>query len=91
MEKLFANTEKTPHPFSACTRLIRLVLQHVLPKRLRRLRCYGFLHGGGKLLLKRIQLLLLVVVPGLEKAKRPDVLCPHCQYAMTFLLILRRR
>ncbi|EPJ49602.1 MAG: hypothetical protein OFPII_00030 [Osedax symbiont Rs1] len=42
-------------------------------------------------MLKRIQLLLLVVVPGLEKAKRPDVLCPHCQYAMTFLLILRRR
>ncbi len=80
-----------------CTRslpvldFIWLVLQHVLPKRFRRLRCYGFLHGGGKLLLKRIQLLLLVVVPELEKAERPDVLCPHCQYAMTFLLILRRR
>ncbi|MEH6445384.1 MAG: transposase [Oceanospirillaceae bacterium] len=81
-----------------CTRtlpvlnFIWLVLQHVLPRRFRRLRCCGFLHSGGKRLLKRIQLLLLVILPAKDKAgKKPDVLCPHCQYTMTFLLISRRR
>ena len=72
-------------------KFIWLVLQHVLPKRFRRLRSYGFLHSGGRLLLKRIQLLLLVLIPEFKEAKRPDVLCPHCQYAMVFLLVLRRR
>jgi hypothetical protein len=45
-----------------------LVLQHILPKGLRRVRDYGYLHGNAKSLLRKIQLQLKV---GLDNIKRP--------------------
>jgi len=42
---------------------LRLLFRHVLPKGLRRVRDYGFLHGNAKLTLQRIQLILRVPIP----------------------------
>jgi Putative transposase len=41
---------------------LHLILQHVLPKGLRRVRDYGFLHGNAKKLLSLVQLILHVVI-----------------------------
>jgi hypothetical protein len=65
-----------------------LVLQHVLPKGLQRVRDYGFLRGNAKKLRLQIQCLLnngkipIITVP----SNNPHVvyLCPCCQHKMTF-------
>ena len=65
-----------------------LILQHVLPKGLQRVRDYGFLRGNAKKLRLQIQLLL-------NNGKTPIItvtpntlfvvyLCPCCQHKMTF-------
>ncbi|MGS2724952.1 IS91 family transposase, partial [Porticoccus sp. GXU_MW_L64] len=59
-----------------------LVLQHVLPKRFRRVRDYGFLHGNGKRLLRLVQWVLQVAIPPMAKTPRPAFLCPNCQQPM---------
>ncbi|MEJ2754829.1 MAG: transposase [Gammaproteobacteria bacterium] len=43
---------------------LALIVQHVLPKGFRRTRDYGFLHGNAKKLLKIIQWVLRVDIPG---------------------------
>jgi len=66
-----------------------LVLQHVLPKGLRRARNYGFLHPNSKRLIALLQ--LLVFKPGAklaEPAPRPVMRCVCCGAAM---IIVRRR
>lgn len=70
-----------------------LILQHVLPKGLQRVRDYGFLRGNAKKL--RLQILLIVDIQLAANALRPILkkqavyLCPCCQHAMKFTGISR--
>ena len=63
-----------------------LILQHVLPKGLQRVRDYGFLRGNAKKLRLKIQLILGLFVkpPSVEnEAKGLAVhICPCCQHSM---------
>lgn len=59
-----------------------LLLQHVLPKGLRRARDYGFLHGNAKRLLKIVQWVLRVPLPQLLAPSKARFRCPHCQGSM---------
>ncbi len=61
-----------------------LVLQHVLPKGLRRARNFGFLHPNCKRLIALLHV-LLKFDPGRALAwikQRPAILCPCCSAAM---------
>lgn len=55
-----------------------LVLKHVLPRRFRRSRDYGFLHSKANKRLLQIQLLLQVTAKALEAVVRPVFKCRHC-------------
>jgi hypothetical protein len=58
----------------------------VLPKRFRRVRDYGFLHGNGKKRMQLLRLLLRVVVPERHQpSERAQVLCPHCGQSMAII------
>lgn len=63
----------------ACRFLWR-VLQHVLPKGLRRVREYGFLHSGARKTLHQLQLLLCVTLPSTATVSQPrkQRACPCC-------------
>jgi hypothetical protein len=61
---------------------IALLLQHVLPKGLRRSRDYGFLHGNAKRLLKTVQWVLRVVLPAHAPPAKAQFRCPHCKGRM---------
>ena len=72
-----------------------LILQHVLPKGLQRVRDYGFLHGNAKRLRIRIQVILLhlfnwsmleLIATSTVKAIR---ICPCCQHEMRCVGITR--
>lgn len=67
-------------------RFLWRVLQHVLPKGLRRVREYGFLHGGARKTLHRLQLLLRVAAPwtGPLTQPRKHRACPCCGQPMGF-------
>jgi len=67
---------------------IWLVFQHVLPKGFRRVRDYGFLHGNAKLTLKRIQAILNVLLPKLNKAPRPVITCKRCGNPMAIVAFI---
>lgn len=62
---------------------IALVLQHVLPKGLRRARDYGFLHGNAKRTLAIVQWVLRVSVSNRRCFQRAPFLCQHCQAPMS--------
>jgi Putative transposase/Transposase zinc-binding domain len=62
--------------------LIALLLQHVLPKGLRRARDYGFLHGNAKRILKLVQWVLRVMLPEKLALKKAQFQCPHCKGRM---------
>ncbi|WP_413113570.1 transposase [Thaumasiovibrio sp. DFM-14] len=63
-----------------------LILQHVLPKGLQRVRDYGLLHGSAKALRLTIQLMLLSLptwqLPEQAKPQKAKRDCPCCQHAM---------
>jgi hypothetical protein len=59
-----------------------LLLQHVLPKGLRRARDYGFLHGNAKRILKIVQWVLRVPLPQLLAPRKAQFRCPHCHGRM---------
>jgi Putative transposase/Transposase zinc-binding domain len=59
-----------------------LLLQHVLPKGLRRSRDYGFLHGNAKRLLKTVQWVLRVMLPAKLALKKAQFCCPRCKGRM---------
>ncbi|WOG30138.1 IS91 family transposase [Endozoicomonas sp. 8E] len=59
-----------------------LVLKHVLPRRLRRSRDYGFLHSNAKKQLSLVQLVLNVMVKAVEPVIRPKFTCRHCGESM---------
>lgn len=65
-----------------------LILQHVLPKGLQRVRDYGFLRGNAKTLRLQIQQLLGVIInlPSPPKMMKVSAscICPCCQHAMQF-------
>jgi len=73
-----------------------LILQHVLPKGLQRVRDYGLLHGSTKAIRLRILLMLMqmgrLVLPAeqapVAKATRS---CPHCEQMMECVGITRPR
>jgi hypothetical protein len=64
---------------------LNLIILHVLPKGFRRVRDYGFLHGNAKKLLLLVQLILYVVIKGVEQRTRPVFKCPCCKAAMVIL------
>jgi len=64
---------------------LRLILQHVLPKGFRRVRDYGFLHNNAKKLLFLVQLILHVVIKGIEQRPKPVFKCPCCMSPMVVL------
>jgi hypothetical protein len=74
-----------------CFRIVKgedflwLVLQHVLPKRFRRVRDYGFMHGNAKKLLKLVQMVLHVMIKAKNMRPRPVFKCPACQATMRVL------
>lgn len=71
-----------------------LILQHVLPKGMQRVRDYGFLRGNARQLRIQIQLLFLacrVIIPALVKAKKLKAVrsCPCCQHDMACVGVSR--
>ncbi len=64
---------------------LHLIMQHVLPKGFRRVRDYGFLHGNAKKSLFLVQLILHVVIKGIELRPRPVFKCPLCKSPMVIL------
>ena len=64
---------------------LRLILQHVLPRKFRRVRDYGFLHGNAKKMLSLVQLVLHVKIKELKHRPRPFFKCPRCKSPMTIL------
>ena len=69
------------------------VLMHVLPRGFQRSRCYGFLHHNCRVLLKRIQLMLQVVLPEIntDTSNTAKVACPTCQQPMTLVNVSRAK
>lgn len=61
---------------------LKLILQHVLPKRFRRARDYGFLHGNAKRLLRIIQWALQLAHPIPKRLEQTCFFCPYCQSPM---------
>ena len=64
---------------------LHLIMQHVLPKGFRRTRDYGFLHSNAKKILHLVQLILHVVIKGIEQRLRPVFRCPCCKSPMAIL------
>lgn len=64
---------------------IALILQHVLPTGLRRVRDYGFLHANAKALLRLLQYVLRVVVPSSAARPKAHFLCAHCHGQMVVI------
>jgi hypothetical protein len=67
---------------------LRLILQHVLPKGLRRARNFGFLHPNSKRLIALLQVVLKVLPTILSLTPRPAFLCPCCGAPMK---VVKRR
>jgi hypothetical protein len=59
-----------------------LILKHVLPKRFRRVRDYGFHHGNASKALHQIQLLLHHCPPIMPEPEPWKILCPVCGHPM---------
>tara|TARA_B110001454_G_scaffold76346_1_gene73931 strand:+ start:275 stop:1336 length:1062 start_codon:yes stop_codon:yes gene_type:complete len=76
-------------------KFLMLILQHVLPKGLQRVRDYGLLSSGAKKLRLIIQLLLLPIHDWLKPKKeetptiRASRICPCCQHKMHCIGITR--
>lgn len=65
-----------------------MLLGHVLPKRFRRARDYGLLHGNSVGLLQVVQLLLRVVLPEPWRPKpKPPIFCPQCGGVMEVVAV----
>jgi putative transposase/transposase-like zinc-binding protein len=64
-----------------------LVLQHVLPKGLRRARNFGFLHPNCKRLIVLLHVLLKFIPPQIAAAlkPRPPIMCPCCGAVMKIM------
>lgn len=67
---------------------IALLLQHVLPTGLRRVRDYGFLHGNAKKLLQTLQWILRVARPPSTAPAKARFRCPHCRGDMSVIAMI---
>ena len=90
-----SQTQSTKVRTLPATEFLWLILQHVLPKGLRRVRDYGLLRGNAKKLRLQIQLMLAVagaVFPIIPEIKRRLATrrCPCCQQPMHFMGIVKR-
>lgn len=67
---------------------IWLIIQHVLPRRFRRARNYGFLHPNSKSLIKIIQLKfgINIVSENIYLKPRKPVICPCCGAKMKIIM-----
>ena len=77
-----ARTDHTRYRSAKGEDFLWLVLQHVLPKALRRARDYGFLHGNAQKLLSLVQLVLQVLIVAWARRPRPVFKYPICQSPM---------
>lgn len=62
-------------------KFLYLLMLHILPKRFRRARCYGFLHPCSKKLIRFLQLVLRLnplTMFGSAQTKRAPITCPVC-------------
>jgi hypothetical protein len=82
-----SKTKKTVFRTVSGEHFLWLVLQHILPKRFRRTRNFGFLHPNSKRLIQVIQLLLGVDPNGALAwiKKRPKMLCRYCGGEMNII------
>jgi hypothetical protein len=82
----FRNTKTTKMELRTVSgaQFLWLVLQHVLPKGLRRARNFGFLHPNCKRVIALLHVLLKFVPPQLVATikQRAPILCPCCGTAM---------
>ena len=64
-----------------------LLMQHVLPKGFRRVRCYGFLHPCSKKLIKLLQLLLRFnpIMMARQLKQRAKIKCMSCGAKMEII------
>lgn len=62
-----------------------LVVQHVLPKRFRRARNFGFLHPNSKRLIAVLQLVLKFIPARAPSKQRPPLPCPRCGAPMVIV------
>lgn len=62
-----------------------MVFQHVLPKRFRRARDFGFLHGNAKKTLRLIQWVLKIKITQPEERRRPSYPCSKCGKPMALV------
>jgi hypothetical protein len=70
--------------------LWRLLL-HVLPKRFRRVRDFGLLHGNAKRIIQLVQLVLCVRLPWPTPPREPTpMLCPRCGGILQLLRVRQR-
>jgi hypothetical protein len=70
--------------------LWRLLL-HVLPKRFRRVRDFGLLHGNAKRIIQLVQLVLSVRLPWpTQQREQTPMLCPRCGGILQLLRVRQR-
>jgi len=71
--------------------LWRLLL-HVLPKRFRRVRDFGLLHGNAKRIIQLVQLVLSVRLPWpTPPREQTPMLCPRCGEVLQLLMVRQRQ
>ena len=92
-EFLCSKTKRYQRLTLPATQFLWKVLVHVLPRGFQRARCYGFLHHNCRVLLKRIQLMLQVMLPEVsnDAGKTAAVTCPGCQRPMTLVNVSRTK
>jgi Putative transposase/Transposase zinc-binding domain len=73
------------HRTVSAAHFLKLVLQHVLPKGLRRSRNYGFLHPNSKRLISLLKLLVFKPAPAPPPSTRAPWLCAGCGACMRVL------
>ena len=90
-EYLCSSTKQYKRRTLPAAQFLWKVLMHVLPRGFQRTRCYGFLHHNCRVLLKRIQLMLQVVLPPVKSGatKTTAVACPKCRQPMSLVDIWR--
>ena len=90
-EYLCSSTKQYQHLTLPASEFLWKVLMHVLPRGFQRTRCYGFLHHNCRVLLKRIQLMLHMVLPEVnaKAGNTSTVTCSKCQQPMSLINIWR--
>lgn len=65
-----------------------LLLRHVLPKRFRRVRDFGLLHGNAKAVVRLLQMLLnLIPLHPIPTEEKQSIVCPECGGLMRIIAV----